>query len=295
MFFSRAKAAVAEKMRDLFPGGASGSLLERAEKALAKGHKFKAGDKVILGTGPRALEVSRLALGTGSGGWAGSSNQTRKLGIAGVSDMFVQAFETHGINFWDTADQYGSHPHIGAALQRVDREKVVVLTKTVAESPEAMRRDLDRFRRELRTDTIDVLLLHCMTAPDWRKQMRPVMDVISEAQEAGIVRMKGVSCHSFSALKAAVEEPWVELDLARINPGGISMDAKPDPVVDVLDQMKKAGKVVMGMKIFGNGRLSDKKEACLRFALGLSCVDCFTMGFESRDELEDVVGLIEAV
>ena len=52
-----------------------------------------------------------MAMGTGTSGYGGSSNQTRQLGIKGVSDLLRAAFD-EGINFWETADQYGSHPHI---------------------------------------------------------------------------------------------------------------------------------------------------------------------------------------
>lgn len=295
MLLSRASAVVAERIRNLFPGGASPDLLQRTENSIARRGPFSASDRITLTGSKHSLEISRLALGTGTNGWSGSSNQTRKLGVSGLAGMLQHGLEEQGLDCWDVADMYGSHPHIAEALKSVERDRVVILTKTVAETADAMRADLDRFRRELKTDVIDILLLHCMTSRNWRSEMRPVMDVISEAQEQGIVRMKGVSCHSFAALEAAVAEPWVELDLARINPGGQSMDAGPDQVVPVFDRMKDAGKVVMGMKIVGGGRLVEEREACLRFALGLDCVDCFTMGFESRDQLDEAVRLIAAV
>ena len=292
---SRVATYLAEATRNVFAGGASHAPIARTEESLLGRGPFQARDRVQLGPASRPVSVSRLAIGTGSGGWAGASNQTRKLGTKGMADLFLHGLRQHGINFWDSADDYGSHPHVREALRQVRRDEVVVLTKTMAETPAAMRRDLDRFRRELDTDVIDVLLLHCMTRPDWPRRMRGAMDVISEAQENGVVRVKGVSCHSFSALKAAAGEPWVEVDLARINPGTKEMDASPDDVVPVLDAMRRAGKSVIGMKILGNARLVDRKEACLRFVLGLSCVDCFTVGFESRAELDEVVALIAAV
>ncbi len=292
MLFSRVTAALAEQARNLFPGGASEELLARADEGYSLRGPFQVGDRIELNNGRHSLLASRLAIGTGSDGWAGASNQTRQLGIHGVGDLLQHAFEVHNINFWDSADQYGSHPHVAEGLKRVKREDVVILTKTVAESAAAMRKDLDRFRQEMNTDVIDILLLHCMTTGNWPKYMAEVMDVISEAQEAGIIKIKGVSCHSFAALKTASTHPWVEFDLARINPGGFSMDAKPDQVVPVLDQFKENNKLLMGMKILGNARLADRKPEALRFALGLDCLDCFTIGFENQQELDEVVGII---
>jgi hypothetical protein len=69
-------------------------------------------DRILLG--PRKIEISRMAMGTGTSGSGGSSNQTRKLGYHGVSELFRAAFD-QGISFWDSADQYGSHTYIREA------------------------------------------------------------------------------------------------------------------------------------------------------------------------------------
>jgi aryl-alcohol dehydrogenase-like predicted oxidoreductase len=253
--------------------------------------KKSAADRIILG--PRKIQLSRLAMGTGSSGWGHSSNQTRKLGMQGLADHLHAAFD-EGVTFWDAADQYGSHPHLGLALKSVPREKVTILTKTTSSTDKEMRADLDRFRKELGTDYIDILLLHCMTDPDWNVKRRGAMDVISEAQEKGIVKTHGVSCHSLDALKTASAEPWVEVDLARINPDQIAMDAPPDTVIGVLRQMKSAGKGVIGMKILGAGKLRDQQDRALQYALSLDCIDCFTIGTESRAEFQDICKRIPA-
>jgi len=59
--------------------------------------------------GKTGIEVSRMAIGTGTNGYGGNSNQTRKLGIKGLSDLLKVAYEK-GIIFWDSADQYGTTP-----------------------------------------------------------------------------------------------------------------------------------------------------------------------------------------
>src|SRR5206468_1546245 len=174
--------------------------------------------------GPKKIEVSRLAMGTGTDGSGGSSNQTKKLGVNGLADLFKAGYD-HGITFWDSADQYGTHPHVKAALKLgIPREKVTILTKTHASTEKEMRADLDRFRRELGTDYIDILLLHCMIDGDWPERKKGAMAVISEAQEKGIVRTHGTSCHTLEALKTAAHTPWVQVDLARINSAQIAMD-----------------------------------------------------------------------
>jgi 1-deoxyxylulose-5-phosphate synthase len=255
--------------------------------------KKHATDKIMLG--PRKIAVSRLAMGTGTVGSGGSSNQTRKLGYTGLAELLRAAYD-QGVTFWDAADQYGSHPYLREALKTVSREKVVILTKTNSSNAAEVKADLDRFRRELSTDYIDILLLHCMTDGDWNRTMRGPMEVISEAREKGIVRSHGTSCHTLAALKTAAAEPWVEVDLARINPAQLHMDSDPRTVLSVLRQMKQAGKGVIGMKILGQGGLRHKVDESLQFALTHQpdYFDGFTIGSESRAEMEDLLRKIPA-
>lgn len=245
-----------------------------------------ASDRVKLG--PMKVELSRLALGSGTNGGGGSSNQTRKLGLKGFADLLAAGYD-QGITFWDAADQYGTHPHLKEGLKRVPREKLTILSKTHAVTAEDARRDIDRFRRELGTDYIDIMLLHCMMDGDWPQRRKGAMEYIAEAREKGIVRTHGVSCHTIEALKTAARTPWVQVDLARINPAKVAMDADVPIVLGVLREMKAAGKGVIGMKILGAGRLRNRADEMLQYALSLDCVDCFTIGAESRDEMLDLV------
>jgi len=200
----------------------------------------------------------------------------------------------HGLRFFDAADSYGSHPYVREALQHVPRDKVTVLTKSWARDPATMRADLDRFRKELGTDYIDVFLMHCLTEGDWTERYKGVMDVLSEAKQKGIIRAHGCSCHSIEALRAAAASPWVEVDLARINPAGAYMDAKPDVVIPVLKQMKANGKAVVGMKILGAGELRQRQDEGLKYALSLGVLDAFTIGAESLAEQQDLIRRIQA-
>ena len=275
------------KRRAFFKTSLAGSALLSAfpYELLAGEKKLYPYDRVMLGN--TGIEASRVAMGTGTSGYGGSSNQTRKLGIKGLSDMLIAAFED-GINFWETADQYGSHPHVGSALKRVKREAVVILTKTNSTGYKRVKSDLDRFRKELGTDYIDLVLLHAITDGNWNRNMKGAMEALSEAREEGIIRAHGISCHSLAALETAADEPWVDLDLARFNPGGAVMDADVDAVQKVLERMKKNGTSVLGMKVYGAGRLVHEKDKCLQFQLGTGITDAFTMGFESIEHLRDL-------
>jgi len=277
--------------RHFLKAGAALMALENFPHHLYAGTQKNAQDRVLLG--PAKVPVSRLAMGTGTNGVGGSSNQTKKLGFKGVSELFRAAYD-QGVFFWDSADQYGSHPHLKEALKTVPRDKVTILSKSRATTAADMRADLDRFRREIGTDYIDIVLLHCMMDEDWDVRLKGCMDVLSEAKEKRIIKTKGVSCHTLKALKTAAKSPWVEVDLARFNPAGAAMDDKPEVVADVLKQMKAAGKGVIGMKVLGAGKLRTKADEAIQWHLAQGLTDCFTIGSESRAEMEDLLRKIPA-
>src|SRR5947208_5114619 len=266
------------------------ALAQRPFALPALSRKFNAADTVTLGK--TGIQTSRLAMGTGTVGSGHHSHQT-SLGNKGLSDLLLNGYE-HGLRFFDTADSYGSHPHVAEALKHVPRDKVTILTKSWARDAATARADLDRFRQELGTDYIDICLMHCLTEGDWTERFQPVMDVLSEAKQKGIIRAHGCSCHSIEALRAAAKSPWVDVHLVRINPVGAYMDAAPDAVVSVIREMRANHHAVIGMKILGQGELRNRQDEALHYALSLDLLDAFTIGAESKSEQEDLIRRIAA-
>jgi len=234
-----------------------------------------------------------LACGTGTVGIFGRSNQSA-LGIQGLADLLLQGYD-HGLRFFDTADAYETHPHVAQALKKLPREKITVMSKSWARGAAGMRADIDRFRKELETDYIDILMMHCLTNEHWTDKCRPAMDAISEAQEKGIIRAHGCSCHTLGALRDAVKSPWVQVVLSRVNPIGSHMDADPNTVVDTLWAGRAAGKAIVGMKILGQGDMRSRVDEALKYALSLNLLHAFTIGAETRNEQLDLIKRIGAV
>ena len=254
--------------------------------------KFRAHDEVVLGR--TGIRTSRLAMGTGTIGGGGESNQTR-LGTSPFVTLLLDGYHENGLRFFDTADSYGSHPYVKQAVKQLPRDKVTVLTKTDNRNPKDVSRDLDRFRRELGIDYIDIVLIHCTTEADWTTRYRGVMDGLSEAKQKGTIRAHGVSCHSIQALRAAADAAdWVDIDLVRLNPVGAHMDADAKTVIGVVEKMRKAGTGIIGMKILGQGAMRDRPSEALQFALGSGVLDAFTIGAESRREQDDLTRRIAA-
>jgi len=168
------------------------------------------------------------------------------------------------------------------------------MTKCDSRDPKQVKANLDRYRRELKTDYIDILLVHCVTEADWTDRYRGVMDVFSEAKQKGIIKTHGVSCHSIEALRAAARSPWVEVDLVRLNPVGAHMDADPQTVIGVIKEMRAQGKGIIGMKILGQGAMRTRQDEAIRFAHGSGVLDAFTIGAENANEQADLMRRVAA-
>jgi predicted aldo/keto reductase-like oxidoreductase len=168
----------------------------------------------------------------------------------------------------------------------------VILTKTMSRQGDQVSRDVDRYLREIGSEVLDVVLLHFQTAADWPRRYRPAMEALSRAKEAGKVRAVGVSCHSVGALKAAVDSQWAEVVMARINHRGVQMDAAPQRVVPVLNNLAKAGIAVVGMKVLGAGHLRQDVAAQVDYVLGLGGVQAITIGMTERGQLSQNIRIV---
>jgi 1-deoxyxylulose-5-phosphate synthase len=255
--------------------------------------------------GDTGITMSRIGQGTGMSGGNRQSNHTR-MGFQKLVDLFQHDYD-HGITFYDMADLYGSHLYLREALRSIPRDKVSILTKLwfrydgePATVPAEFKKKsaemaLQRFRHELSTDYIDVVLMHCLMTPQWEAEMEPYMEALSEAKAKKQVRAVGVSCHDLRALKTAAQCPWVDVILARINPKGVSMDGPVEEVVPVLKTAKANGKALIGMKIYGEGKLAgtpEGREECMRYAQSLGLLDSMTLGAETPEQMRESIALM---
>ncbi len=244
--------------------------------------------KVTLGK--TGIQTSLIGMGTGSIGNGQASNQT-KLGVKEFTRVVRHALD-NGVCLFDVADQYGSHVYLREALKGVPRDKYVIQTKTHATKYPDAKSHLERYCLELGVEMIDIVLLHCMQKTEWPNDNAASMEYLMKAKDQGIIRAHGTSCHGMDPLRVAAKSPFVEIDLARINPEGLIMDDKaPDQVASELEEMHNAGKGVIGMKILGEGRITtpERKDASLRCVLGLGTVNAFIIGFESPAQVDDII------
>jgi 1-deoxyxylulose-5-phosphate synthase len=258
----------------------------------------------VVPLGKTGLEVTRLFQGTGVHGGNRQSDQTR-MGFAKLDGLFEHAYD-RGIRGFDMADLYGTHVYFRDALHTIPRDEVKILTKVwwrydgpadgdstrAPERAQMCKTTLERFRHELTSDHLDIVLLHCCESATWDHDLEPYRDVLSEAKEKKQIGVVGCSCHTLAALKTAASCPWVDIILSRINPKGASMDASPDAVIPVLKQARANGKAIIGMKIFGEGKLVDQREACMKFAQDSGLLDAMTIGFHTAEQIDEVLQLM---
>jgi len=283
--------------------GMSGLLLGSAwlEAAAKSPTKFGPYDPVPLGK--TKIKVSRVGFGTGMRGGNRQSNQTR-LGKERFENLLRFSFD-RGVRLFDLADLYGSHPYVIPALQGIPREKFAVVSKLWFRRGGIPERErpaaevvVQRFLKELKTDYIDILQLHCVTSEKWQDELEGYMNGLAKLKKKGMIRAHGLTCHSLKALSLVPKESWVDVVHARINHTGDKMDGKPEDVVPVLQQIHKAGKGILGMKLVGEGkyRHSDAlRNQSLDFVLNLGCVNAMVVGFEKKWEIDDFAARVERV
>lgn len=256
----------------------------------------------IVSLGKTGIKTTLLGMGTGFSGGNRSSNITR----AGVAEPLIRQAYNKGIRFFDCADSYGTHSFTAAALKGVARDKYVLSSKIWVSQggiPEPERPDadvvIDRFRRELNTDYLDIVQIHCMTDGQWTDKQKKQMDILENLKAKKIIRAHGVSIHSLEALEACVDSQWVDVVHVRVNPYGESMDRKdPSEVIAVIEKLHKTGKGLIGMKLIGNGKFRndpEKIDASLKYVLGLGTVDMIIVGFELPEQIDNYIGRIENV
>ena len=257
----------------------------------------------IVTLGKSGIKTSRLGFGTGSNG----GRVQRDLGPEAFTELFLHAFDK-GVRYIDTADNYKTHGMVAQAIKGLPREELFILSKMpwrkagVSDKP---LETIERYLKELGTDHIDCLMIHCATVNDWHQQLQDLMAAFDEAKKKGMIRAKGVSCHGLPGLTRATLVDWVDVHLVRVNHKGHRMDAATDKFTEPGDyeasmreirSMHEKGRGVLGMKIIGNGDFTDpeEREKSIRHTMACGCVDAVTIGFKSKQEVDEAISRINA-
>ena len=156
-----------------------------------------------------------------------------------------------GVNFWDLADGYGSHPHAKRALGSIPRESVVISTKTSATTDADATSAVERFLKELGTDYLESCTCTASRPTTGRRSGPARWRRSPDSRRRASSGPSASRSTASAALATLPTEPWVDVVLARINWAGVNMDDMPDKVVPILHQIHAAGKGLYAMKVLG--------------------------------------------
>jgi aryl-alcohol dehydrogenase-like predicted oxidoreductase len=232
--------------------------------------------------GRTGLLVSRLAFGTGY----------LDGPVASGARLLVKAYDL-GVNFWDTSDDYGTHPHVARALKQVGRNDVVIATKTYASTALGARRAVTKALRELDVEAVDILLLHAVDSVEKLESKQPALEALVRAREAGLIRAVGVSSHGREVLIRLLTLPEVDVALVVVNQTGAWMkDASPREMRAAIRSLYRDHRGVYGMKALGSGQVTGTQVApALRWAFRFSYAHSVCVGMRTEEELRTNLAL----
>jgi len=188
-----------------------------------------------LGRGEHAIKVSNIGLG------CEACSAKHHFSDNDAVQFIVNAVNRHGVTFLDTADMYGggnkgtdtqvkgpthNEKLVGQALQRVDRQKIILATKagvhitkwTLDSSPGYIRNALIDSLKRLQTDYVDLFFMHFVDTETYT--IEAIMQTLVGFKNEGLIKHIGLSniddpnlirrAHAVHPLTAVENEcsPW---------------------------------------------------------------------------------------
>ena len=241
--------------------------------------------------GKTGLEISRLCFGAGHLGKTYDNETGGKL--------MLQAFD-EGITFWDTAEGYGTQPHLGEAVRQINREEVVIQTKTAVKDHESASASIQKALRELQTEYIDVMLLHAISSPDdlATREREGAFDAFREAKIAGKIRVIGCSTHFYTGpvMDAVIDHPEIDVILTTANKEGRMLEGGTfEKHLEYIQRAYDLGKGISIMKVVVAGDIpeADMPE-WIEWGFNLETAHAINLGMTEYRHITLNVGLARA-
>ncbi len=279
--------------RDLIKAGVVAGALATAGSRPLQAATDAATEWVTLGKSN--VKVTRLAFGTGTHG--GKVQQA--LRQEDFTRLVRYAYD-RGIRFFETSESYGeSQQMLGTALKGLPRESYRLMSKVTTWDAGNPSDHLDQLLSNSDAEYFDVMLLHWQHTASWPDDTKRWQDAIMEAQEKKKIIGRGASVHGLPALHQVPGDPWLQIGMIRCNQVGVDMDAEDyatrglgnvPEVVSYIKKTKDAGIGVISMKLAGEGRFDHtQRQAAMRFAFRHAGVDCVTVGYKSKAEVDEAI------
>lgn len=218
----------------------------------------------------------------------------------------------HGVNYFDTA--YGYHSQnseaiLGEALDNGLRKNVKIATKQpfgVMKTQGDIRRNLENTLKKLRTDYIDLYLIHCIMEPTWEDiKSRKILEEFEKFREEGLIRGIGFSYHgAFPTFREILSfYPW---DMCQVQQNLLDVDK--EVTAEAITEAGKKGTALVIMEPLRGGGLSTPPasvqkiydecpvkrsgtEWAFRHLLDRPEVSCILSGMTTLDQLKENIAI----
>ena len=236
--------------------------------------------------GRSGLTVSRMCFGT----LTMSPLQQNMTPEAGAR-LLVYAYEK-GVRFLDTADLYGTYPHIRLALK--DAPDYVISTKAYCWDRPTAQAALERAYRGLGRDYVDLFMLHEQESLYTLRGHEEALEYLAEQKARGHIGAVGVSTHFVACVKAAPRFPMIDVIHPLINLEGIGIqDGSREDMESAIAAARERGIGIFAMKPLGGGHLISGSKAALEYALNNPLLDAVAIGMQSVEEIDADVAMFE--
>lgn len=198
-----------------------------------------------------------------------------------------------GVTLVDTAELYGTYPHIRAALAGFSGQ-VSVATKTHAATASEARLHVEKALTCLGMDHLDIVHLHAARLEDPFVERGTVLDELRALKHRGLVRFLGISTHRVAVVRAASLREDIDVVHPLINRTGMGiLDGTAQQMAEAIAQASAAGKGVYAMKALAGGNLVCDARACLRWAMGVPGLHAVAVGMLSLAQVDATIALFE--
>lgn len=230
--------------------------------------------------GNTGIKVSSICFGT----LAVSSLQQKYIPKK-IANLFGRAYEL-GINFFDTAEIYDNYLSLALALRK--HPDLVIASRSYAATGAEMRQSVERARRELQRDYLDIFGLHEVESDATLRGHQGALEYLREAKMNGIIRAIAISTHTIAGVRAAASHPGIDVIHPLINHRGIGIkDGGVAEMVAAIRTAKDFGKGIYAMKILAGGHLGAEAVQSFKFINGLQeIIDAIAVGMQSPAEIK---------
>ncbi|QSX08664.1 aldo/keto reductase [Alkalibacter rhizosphaerae] len=236
--------------------------------------------------GQTDLTVSKLAFGTLTMGPL-QANLSREEGAL----LLERAWDL-GINFLDTADLYQNYDHIKEGLKRTSRDWILA-SKSYDYTWKAMKDSLEKARKGLDRDMIDIWMLHETESVHTIRGHWEAVECLMEAKQKGLIRHIGISTHHVAGVYGAMEYPEIGVIHPIFNKKGLGIaDGSFLQMEEALRKAHDRGKGIFAMKPLGGGHLIKDRREAFRFVLEKEYIHSMAVGMQTVEEVEYNAALV---